>query len=323
MTPRDMQLGLHLESLLFLQEAVAASAALETAARLGVLDRLSAGPASASDLAHDCGIGERGARLLLSALAGLGLLDIGADGRYRAAFSGLSLLQTLFPVWACLADAIRDDRPPGAADSAGGAERLYPNVVPFLGALFAPAAERVAERLAAPGLRVLDVGAGAAPWSLALAARDPACQVTAVDWPGVLEVTRRAAAAAGYAARYSFLGGDFFLLDWGQAAYDLAVAGNICHLFDEAANRRLLERLFEALRPGGRVAIIDVLPNEHLDGPRPVVLYALGLLLRTTRGGIYPFSDYVGWLRDAGYESIERVDVSDAPPASLILASRP
>jgi SAM-dependent methyltransferase len=167
------------------------------------------------------------------------------------------------------------------------------------------------------------VGAGAAPWSLALAGRDPACQVTAIDWPGVLVVTRRAAAAAGCASQFTFLAGDFFVLDWGQAAYDLALAGNICHLFDEAANRRLLGRLFAALRPGGRVAILDVLPNEHLDGPRPVVLYALGLLLRTTRGGIYPFSDYAGWLRDAGYESIERVDVSDAPPVSLIVACRP
>jgi ubiquinone/menaquinone biosynthesis C-methylase UbiE len=30
------------------------------------------------------------------------------------------------------------------------------------------AARRAAERLARPGLRVLDVGAGAAPWSLAI-----------------------------------------------------------------------------------------------------------------------------------------------------------
>ena len=30
----------------------------------------------------------------------------------------------------------------------------------------------------------LDVGAGAAPWSLALAGRDPSCRITAVDLPG-------------------------------------------------------------------------------------------------------------------------------------------
>lgn len=30
----------------------------------------------------------------------------------------------------------------------------------------------------------LDLGAGAAPWSLALAGRDPSCRITAVELPG-------------------------------------------------------------------------------------------------------------------------------------------
>jgi 3-hydroxy-5-methyl-1-naphthoate 3-O-methyltransferase len=103
----------------------------------------------------------------------------------------------------------------------------------------------------------------------------------------------------------------------------LAIAGNICHLFDAAANRRLLQRLFDALRPGGTLAILDVLPNEHLDGPRWVVLYALGLLWRTTRGQVYPFSTYVTWLRDAGYEAIEPTPLASGLPVTLLTARRP
>ena len=213
--------------------------------------------------------------------------------------------------------------PLAAADSAAGAEPLYPEVVPHLGALFAPAAAQVADHLAAPGLRVLDVGAGAALWSLAFAARARNCQVTAGDLPTVLSVTREAVAAAGRNAQYRYQSGDLFEVVWCRAAYDLVIAGNICHLFDEAANRRLLQRLVDALRPGGRVAILDVLPSEHLDGPRPVVLYALGLLLRTARARVYPFSAYVGWLRDAGFQSVERIDVAAISPISLILARRP
>lgn len=76
--------------------------------------------------------------------------------------------------------------------------------------------------------------------------------------------------------------------------------------------------------PARRVwsAVLDVLPNEQLDGPRPAVLYALGLAPRTAAGRIYPFSTYVGWLREAGYEEIVRYDLSAAPPVSLITARR-
>jgi O-methyltransferase domain len=58
--------------------------------------------------------------------------------------------------------------------------------------------------------------------------------------------------------------------------YDLALIANICHLFGENANLQLLRRVADALRPAGRVAIVDILATERGDGPRPAVLYARG-----------------------------------------------
>jgi SAM-dependent methyltransferase len=311
------------EQLDFLQEAIAASSALAAADRLGVLARLAAGPADPVTLARDCTISERGARLLLAALISLGLIEEASDGSYSAAASDLARLATMITPWSHLAEVIRGDRPTMAGDTPGGAGALYPEVVSYLGALFAPVAEHAADHLVARGRRVLDLGAGAAPWSLALTARNPDIRVTAVDLPAVLAVTRQVVATRGYDLQFDYLSGDLFTIDLGRSIYDLAIAGNLCHLFDEATNRRLLGRLFDALRPGGTLAILDALPNERLDGPRPIVLYALGLLLRTNRGQVYPFSTYVGWLRDAGYEVVERIDLSPTPPISLITARRP
>jgi SAM-dependent methyltransferase len=310
------------ERLTFLQEAVAASAALAAADRLGVLARLTVGPIDPSTLASECSIGERGARLLVAALTGLGLVERASDGRYRATSPNPERLASLRAPWDGLAEAIRNDRPAVAVDDPGAAEKLYPNAVGFLAELFAPAAAEAAGRLAGSGLRVLDVGAGAAPWSLAIAARDPACRVTAVDLPGVIPATRRAVAAAGLDGRFKMRAGDVFAIDLGRNEYDLAIAGNVCHLFDEATNRHLVARLYETLGPGARLAIIDAVPVERLEGPRAVVLYALGLLLRTSAGRVYPFSTYVEWLRDAGFEAIERFDLSAAPPLTLITARR-
>jgi SAM-dependent methyltransferase len=307
----------------FLQEALAISSALSAADHLGVLARLDAGPADAITIARDCAISERGVRLLLAALSSLGLLEKDAGEVYRPALPNLAQLSMWITPWGQLTQAIRDDQPARAGDTPGGAETLYPEVVAHLGAWFAPAAERAAGHLIARGQRVLDLGAGAAPWSLALVARNPDMHVTAVDVPAVLAVTRQVVATSGYANRFDYLSGDLFTIDLGRSAYDLAIVGNLCHLFDEATNRRLLGQLFDALRPGGTAAILDALPNERLDGPRPVVLYALGLLLRTNRGQVYPFSTYVGWLREAGYEAIERIDLFTVPPVSLITARKP
>jgi SAM-dependent methyltransferase len=307
----------------FLQEALAVSSALSAADQLGVLARLDAGPVDAITLARDCAIGEHGARPLLAALCSLGLVEKGSDGLYYAALPDLARMTMWIAPWGQLTQAIRADRLARAGDTPGGAGMLYPEVVAHLGAWFALAAERAAGYLTARGQRVLDLGAGAAPWSLALAARNPDMRVTAVDVPAVLVVTQQVVAASGYATQFDYLSGDLFTLDLGRCVYDLSIAGNLCHLFDEATNHRLLRRLFDTLRPGGTLAILDALPNERLDGPRSVVLYALGLLLRTNHGQVYPFSTYVGWLREAGYEAVERTDLTPTPPVSLITARRP
>jgi SAM-dependent methyltransferase len=307
----------------FLQEALAASSALSAAAQLGVLARFDAGPADVMTLAHDCAISERGASLLLAALCSLGLIEEGAKGLYYAALPNLAHLTTWVSPWEQLTRVIRNGQPERAGDSTVGAAILYPDVVAHLGSWFAVAAERAADYLITRGQHVLDIGIGAAPWSLALAARNPDIWVMGVDVPSVLEVTRQVIANSGYADRFDYLSGDLFTIDLDRSAYDLAIVGNLCHLFDESTNRRLLARLFNVLRPGGTLAILDALPNERLDGPRSIMLYALGLLLRTNSGQVYPFSTYACWLREVGYEAVECVDLSTIPQFSLIMARRP
>jgi len=321
--PRSAETGRLLERLAFAQEAIAASAALRAAADLGVLSRLHEGPVDPPALARDRGIAERGAELLLAALAGMGLAEVTATGKYTAALTRLDTIAPWLEQWSQLTEAVRSDRPAVRGDTPSGAEAFYPGAVDQLGVLFAGAAAVVADRLAAPGLSILDIGAGAAPWSLALAARHGDCRATAVDLPGVLGNTRRAVEAAGLGAQFKYLAGDLFSVDLGRAHYDLIVAGNICHLFDDRSNRALLARLFDALRPGGCLAILDELPNEAMDGPRPVVLYALGLLLRSGSGRVYPFTTYVGWLRDSGFEAISRAEPDPSQLISLITARRP
>jgi SAM-dependent methyltransferase len=301
----------------------AGGAAVGSALELGVLARVAERPADAASIASDCGLTLQGAETLLAALGALGLVRCEDDGSFGPAFSRLSDFAELLRPWGSLGLALRGGRRPSDAATAAGAESLYPNVVGQLASFFRQSAEHAAALLSEPGARVLDVGAGAAPWSLALAARDPACTVTAVELPGVMMSTRAAVRAAEREGQYSFVEGDAFEVDWGEpATFDLALVGNLCHLFDDDANVRLLGRVADALRPGGTVAVIDTIANERGEGPRAAVLYALGLLLRTTRGRIYAYSTFRGWLEQCGFVGVRRQSLVGAFPLSLIRARR-
>ncbi len=305
-----------------LQDACAAAAAIHAAIELGVVAQITQAPADAATVAAYCGVNGQGAEALLSALAGLHLLELGDDGCYRPA-SGLAELVELLRPWASLGSALRGEGRPADAATIAGAESLYPRLVSQLGAFFRPGAEHAADLLMQSGMRVLDVGAGAAPWSLALAARDPSCRITAVELPRVMTSTRDAVRRTGLEDRYEFVEGSAFDVEWGEpASYDLALVANLCHLFDDAANLRLMRRVARALRPGGRIAIIDILPNERGDGPRRVVLYALGLVLRTSSGRIYPYSTFRRWLGEGGFEDARRHNLRGPFPCTLITGRR-
>jgi hypothetical protein len=216
-----------------------------------VIARVAKAPADPA-VAADCGLTRQGAAALLSALAGLDLLELGDDGRFRPAYSGLVQYVELLRPWASLQPVLRGRPRPANAATIAGAESLYPSLVSQIGALFRPSAEQAAALLAQPGLRVLDIGVGAAPWSLALVTREPSSIVIAVDLPAVMRSTRAAVRRAGLEYRYEFVEGSAFDVDWGEPrSYDLALIANICHLVGENANLQLLRRVTDALRAAG------------------------------------------------------------------------
>lgn len=305
------------EQLTFLYEARATSAVLDASGQLGVFDRLGQGPVDAATLAHECRIGEEAAHALLTALVGLGLAQPDRDGAFRGVAGDVPGLLEILQPWEHLIEGLRHR--PEVSVSAG----TYSRIVRPLAAFWTSAAVAAVEHLKGAGRRVLDLGAGGAPWSLALAAADSDCEVTALDVPPVLEVTRQAVRAAGYEDQFRFIGADLFDVDLEQGAFDLVIVGNLCHLFDESDNRRLLARAGRWLSRQGTVAVIDLLPSERGDGPRGVTLYGLGLIQRTPAGQVYPFSSYVGWLRGTGYEKVERIELSSCPPMTLVRARRP
>jgi SAM-dependent methyltransferase len=150
--------------------------------------------------------------------------------------------------------------------------------------------------------------------------KEPSCRVTALDLPPVITTTRQAVEASGVTDRFEYLAGDLFQAELPEDAFDLAIVGNVCHLFSVGDDRRLLSRLIGTLRPGGTVALIDSLSGP---GVSDQAIYALGLLLRAPEGDVDPLRRYTQWLLGTGYQMVEAAPLTSRPPLALVTARRP
>ena len=108
---------------------------------------------------------------------------------------------------------------------------------------------------------VLDLAAGSGVWGIALAQSSNQVRVTAVDWPGVLPVTRKTVARFGLADRFTFNEGDLLDASFGSG-HNVATLGHILHSLGREDSKTLLNRTFQALAPGGTIAIAEFLVND-------------------------------------------------------------
>jgi hypothetical protein len=92
---------------------------------------------------------------------------------------------------------------------------------------------------------------------------------------------------------------------YGHAEFDLAVVANMLHLFDPVTNAAVLTKTAAALAPGGRVLVHEIVPDDERRRAAYPLMFAVELLLRTTRGTAYTLPEITGWLTEAGFERVE------------------
>jgi ubiquinone/menaquinone biosynthesis C-methylase UbiE len=317
--------------------SMATNRVLAASVQLGLFSQIANGRTTASEIAQGAQASERGTRMLLDALTAFRLLSK-RDGHYALSpvaaqylvkespdYTGFVLEKDLhWESWGHLTEAVRTGKPVHRADTRERAEDFFPTLVRSLHVMNRQPARRLAKVLTstvASPVQALDVACGSGIWGIELAAADPRVSVTAQDFPKVLELTRQYLKQSGFENRFDFLPGDLKEVDFGERRFDLAILGNICHSEGEQASRQLFVRLRRSLRPGGRIAIVDMLPNEDRSGPVYPLIFALNMLLNTEQGGTYTLSEYTRWLKSAGYGRVETADIGLHSPT--IIAHNP
>jgi 2-polyprenyl-3-methyl-5-hydroxy-6-metoxy-1,4-benzoquinol methylase len=296
--------------------------AMKAALDLGIFSAIGEGNTTPAAIAARVKASERGVRILCDYLAIRGFL-IKDAGRYGLAPDAALFLDRGSPAYLGgivdfltadhqreahrrIADAVRKG---GTAMPQTPFEPDDPMWVLFarvMAPLMRMPSEMIAGELVKGGTvrKVIDIAAGHGIFGLSIARHNPEAQIYAADWPKVLEVALQNAEEAGVAARYHTIPGSAFETQFGTD-YDLALITNFLHHFDPPTCTSFLRKVHTALKPGGRAAILEFVPNHDRVTPPTAAAFSLIMLAMTPSGDAYTYRELESIAKNAGFSRVE------------------
>lgn len=304
---------------------------LLTAIQLSVFTHIADGKKTTGEIAEVENASERGLRMLLDSLTSLQLLTKNSSSYDLTPLTAQCLVKGkddyigaiwetdgMWESWGGLTETIKEGKPHHKVDTEEIAQQFFPILIKALHVVNREPARRTAEALGAgttnKGLSVLDVACGSGVWGIAIAEADKESKITMQDFPVVLEDTKKYLSRHGVSDRADFISGDLKAVDFGTERFDVALLGNIVHSEGEESSRDLFKRIHRALKQGGKVAIIDMIPNDERTAPPFPLFFALNMYINTTIGDTYTLAEYTEWLNEAGFTKVETADIASHSP---------
>ena len=169
--------------------------------------------------------------------------------------------------------------------------------------------------------RLLDVGGGHAMYSIALCQKHPQLSAVVFDSPQALTTGCVNIDRAGLADRVSVQTGNFFRDELGSG-YDVALLFNIIHGCSPEQNVDLFRKAVRALNAGGQLIVLEQLAGK---APLPMGNTINGLLglsyFHLLQGQLYSFDQVASWFREAGFNTVRRINLLKAAGSSLIIGT--
>lgn len=315
-----------------------ASMILSAAIELDVFTAVHAGNATVEKIARALNIPLRPARMLLDALVGMEALGK-ARGAYKLTpesktflvkgepdYLGASLIvnPARSADWFKLPTALKTGRPLERTLSPEERKAFFTELVKEIFPMSYASSVILCKKLGVgkslKGLKVLDVGCGSAAWSIAFALADNISQVTALDFPEVIEVAKNYVQRFRLQKQFEFLGGDYHQTDFGHSRYDVILLGQICHMEGEAGTKKLFKKSFDALKPGGKLLVAEFIANDLRTGPRLPLMFALIMLMYCEHGDVYSAKELKRWLDFTGFKKVSALAVQY--PATVMVATK-
>jgi len=308
------------------------TAALKAAVDLNVFGALGDQPRDVASIARHCSASERGIRILCDFLCVNGIL-LKENGRYRHSPVSAAFLDPGSP--ACLGSTaqflsnkalrepfdqletiVRTGRTVMPGEGTVEPEnpvwvQFAESMGPMMGPAAGPLGVAVLDGRTGP-MHVLDIAAGHGLFGIEIAKQNPQARVTGLDWAPVLRVALENARKAGVQDRYDMLPGSAFDVNFG-GPYDAVLLTNFLHHFDIPTCVGLLKKIRSALKPGGRVAALEFVPNEDRISPPMPAAFSLTMLASTASGDAYTLSELTAMYKDAGFGNVTSLPIAHSP----------
>jgi cyclopropane fatty-acyl-phospholipid synthase-like methyltransferase len=151
--------------------------------------------------------------------------------------------------------------------------------------------------------RFLDIGGGAGSYSVALAQRYARLEGVVVDQS--VTIARHLIRKEGLAQRIRVRQGNVLTMPF-PSPVDVALMSNLVHDFGKQDNKLLLSRVRQALRPGGKLFIVEFFLNSDRTAPVDAAVFSLLMHAFTGTGRAYAWNEVEAWLRATGFGILRR-----------------
>ncbi len=315
--------------------AMAVARTLGIAQQLGVFAALGSAPQTAEQLAEALELRPEPTRMMLDLLAGEdflsysgGVYSLGSEGRRwldpaSPTYLGTFVAHTV-SYWEWWNDLERIMRGGSSFEihSVADDDPSWPVYIRGQYELARLSASSVAKAIAMPaGSRsVLDLAGGHGWYSAALCQRTPGLRALVVDLPGSAAVGRQIMRETGMDHAVEHRDGDMLDADL-SGPHDIVLCFSILHHLTPDQVKALFTRARAALRPSGRIAILDMFrPEPGQDRRSSAAIFEL--FFHLTSGVDTPSE---GQLRDAlvaaGFAVPKRHDLPTIPDLRLYIAA--
>jgi len=300
-----------------------ASKTLLSAAEMGLFTELAKGPLSAEAIGERLGLHPRVRLDFVDTLVALGMLrrehglysntpetDLFLD-RAKPSYVGgiLEMFSArMFRYWSTFTEALRTGEPQNEtktgqkdffADTYSDPGRLRQFLTAMCG-LSLPGAMAMARKFPWENYKTFaDVGCamGCVPVQIALA--HPHLNGIGFDLPPVRPVFEEYVASYRLAGRVHFQPGNFF--EDPLPNVDVIVMGRVLHDWDLATKKRLIQKAYDALPPGGAFIVCETLIDDDRSQNVPAFLISLNMLIETPGGFDYTGADGQRWMKEVGF----------------------
>jgi len=276
--------------------------------------------ANAETIARECGLNSRGAKLLLNACAALGLLNKAgphySNTTETAAFlvpgspadlsKAIRYNRDVYSAWGRLAEMVKTGRPVERPQIHLGEDKdRTRNFVLSMHGRAMGIGRAVVPLLDLKGRKKLfDVGGGPGTYSSLIAKANPEIECSVLDLPEIVKIAAELIQSEGLQNRVRTIAGDYHTTPFPKGN-DVIIFFGVLHQESPESISDLFRRAYDALVPGGKVFVLDMMTDASHAQPKFSALFAVNMALTTENGWVFSDEEAGNWLTSAGFADFQ------------------